>query len=33
MVIKEMFVRTYRDTGQKIAYVVWADGSRTEITP
>lgn len=32
MLIKEMFVRTYRDNGQKAAYVVWEDGSRTEGT-
>lgn len=28
--IKRTYIRRYRDNGQVIAYVDWADGSRTE---
>lgn len=28
--IKRVYTRRYRDNGQTMAYVEWADGSRTE---
>lgn len=31
--IKRIFVRRYRDNGDTVAYVEWANGSRTEGRP